>query len=84
MSSVNLSRVESLFAELDYPISREEAAAEFSDVTVRFADGEGNLGEYVAACSSEEFHNSGELYTDIQNELPVEAVGEPGQSEGDA
>lgn len=83
MTSVNLSRVESLFAELDYPVAREEAAAEFADVTVQFADGEGNLGEYVAACPSERFHAPGELYTDIQNQLPIEAVGEPGQSEGD-
>lgn len=83
MSTVKLSRVESLFEELTFPVARDHAAEEFSDVTLRFADGEGNLGEYVAECPSETFDSPGDLYADLNNVLPVEAVGEPGQSEGE-
>jgi hypothetical protein len=81
---VKLSRVESLFEDLDYPVTRDDAAAEFVDVTVTFADGEANLGELVSEVGSDAFHGPDELYAELQNVLPIEAVGEPGQSEGDA
>jgi len=81
---VKLSRVESEFERLDYPVTRDDAAAEFVDVTVSFADGEANLGELVSEVGSDAFHGPDELYAELQNVLPVEAVGEPGQSDGDA
>jgi len=81
---VKLSRVESLFEQLDYPVTRDDAAAEFADVTVTFADGEANLGELVSEVGSDAFHGPDELFAELQNVLPIEAVGEPGQSEGDA
>ncbi|SEO78748.1 hypothetical protein SAMN04487948_105139 [Halogranum amylolyticum] len=84
MNTVKLSRVESLFETLQYPVSREEAAAEFSDTRVQLADGEANLGELVSDARAESFHNPDELYAELNNTLPIEAVGEPGQSEGDA
>jgi len=81
---VKLSRVESLFEQLDYPVTRDDAAAEFADVTVTFADGEANLGELVSEVGSDAFHGPDELFAELQHVLPIEAVGEPGQSEGDA
>ena len=57
---------------------------EFVDVTLTFADGEANLGELVSEVGSDAFHGPDELYAELQNVLPVEAVGEPGQSDGDA
>jgi len=81
---VKLSRVESLFEQLDYPVTRDDAAAEFANVTVTFADGEANLGELVSEVGSDAFHGPDELFAELQNVLPIEAVGEPGQSEGDA
>jgi hypothetical protein len=80
---VKLSRVESLFEGLDYPVTRDDAAAEYVDVTVTFADGEANLGELVSEVGSDAFHGPDELFAELQNVLPVEAVGEPGQSEGE-
>lgn len=82
--TVKYSRVNELFERLDYPVTRDEAAAEFRDVTVRFADGEGNLGELVSAVGSDSFADADELFADLNNAVPVEALGEPGQSEGDA
>jgi FPC/CPF motif-containing protein YcgG len=83
-AEVELSRVESLFAELRYPVTRDDAAAEFADTTVRFADGEANLGKLVSEVGSDSFTDPEDLYAELQTVLPVEAVGEPGQSEGDA
>ena len=80
---VKLSRVESLFERLDSPVTRDDAAAEYVDVTVTFADGEANLGELVSEVGSDAFHGPDELFAELQNVLPVEAVGEPGQSEGE-
>jgi len=81
---VKLSRVESTFERLDYPVTRDDAAAEFADVTLLLADGEANLGELVSELGSDAFHGPDELFDELQNVLPVEAVGEPGQSDGDA
>lgn len=82
--TVKLSRVESRFAELDYPITRTDAAEEFSETTLVFADGEANLGELVDGMESKRFDGADELAAELNNTLPVEALGEPGQSEGDA
>ncbi|MFB6255967.1 MAG: hypothetical protein ABEH58_04440 [Haloplanus sp.] len=69
---VKLGRVESLFEQLDYPVTRDDAAAEFADTTVTFADGEANLGELVSEVGSDAFHGSDELFAELQNVLPTE------------
>jgi hypothetical protein len=84
MNTVKLSRVESLFETLQFPVSRSEAATEFADTRVQLADGEANLGELLSDAHADSFHSPGELYAELNNTLPIEAVGEPGQSEGDA
>jgi hypothetical protein len=81
---VKLSRVESAFERLEYPVTRDDAAAAFAGVTLAYADGEANLGELVSEMGSDAFHAPDDLHADLQNVLPVEAVGEPGQSDGDA
>lgn len=83
MERVKLSRVESRFAELDYPVTRAEAAAAFEDVRLVFAGGEANLGNLLSNVGSDTFDGPDELVADLQNVLPVEVVGEPGQSEGE-
>ncbi|RDI70584.1 DUF5789 family protein [Halopelagius longus] len=82
--NVKLSRVEPRLEELSYPISRSDAAAECSDVELQLADGEVNLGDVIADTGSESFGGSGELYEELQNALPMEALGDPRQSDGDA
>lgn len=83
---VKLSRVESTFEalEFDYPVSREAAAAACSDVTVQLAEGDENLGELVARIRADRVADAHDLYMELQNVLPIEAVGEPFQSDGDA
>jgi hypothetical protein len=82
--TVKLSRVESTFEEFDYPMTREAAAEACADVTVQMADGEANLGELVARIHDDTVVDSHDLYMELQGVLPIEAVGEPFQSEGDA
>ena len=82
--SVKLSRVEQVLGTLDFPVARSDAAAELSTVTLQLADGEANLGETIAEARSDSFYSVGDLETELYNVLPVEALGEPGQSDGDA
>lgn len=84
METVKLARVEERLADLDYPVTRSDAAAAFEDVEVTFADGEANLGRLISEVESDVFEGPDELAADLQNVVPVEAVGEPGQSDGDA
>lgn len=82
--TVKLNQVDSLFAGLEYPVTREEASTRFSDVTLELADGQENLGDVLSRTNSDTFDGSDELYAELNNTLPLEAVGEPGQSDGDA
>ncbi|WP_224269356.1 hypothetical protein [Haloprofundus salinisoli] len=82
--TIKLSRVDTAFEQLSYPIARDDAAAEYAETTVTFADGEANLGELISETHSETLRSSEELSEEFYNVLPVEALGEPGQSEGDA
>jgi len=81
---IKINRVKDVLNRVDYPTGRDAAAAEFDDVTLIFADGETNLGELIANCDREEFSSADDLDTELNNVMPIEAVGEPGQSDGDA
>ena len=83
MRRVKLSRIQSVLEGLEYPIRREDASGELEDVTVLLADGETNLGAVVAEAGSESFDSVDDLESEIYGGLPIEAVGEPFQSEGD-
>jgi hypothetical protein len=82
--TVKLSRLPALLDSLDYPLSRERVAAEVDDVTLLLADGEAPLERVVDDLPSEAFHSRSDLETELFQFLPIAAVGEPGQSEGDA
>ncbi|MFC4356402.1 hypothetical protein ACFO0N_00395 [Halobium salinum] len=82
--SVKLNSVETLFGDLEYPITRKEASAAYAGTTLLLADGETDLGRVVAETVSDTFEGPDELFADLHTALPIEAVGEPGQSDGDA
>jgi hypothetical protein len=82
--TVKIARVKPLFAEIDYPVSRTAAATAFDGFTLVLADGEVNLGELIATADRETFASADDLTTELHNVMPIEAVGEPGQSDGDA
>ena len=80
---VKLSRIDSALADLSYPISRDDAASRLDDVTLLLADGEANLGGVVEDSNADSFDSVDDLQNEVLNNLPREAVGEPGQSEGE-
>jgi hypothetical protein len=83
-TSVELSHLEEPLMTLTYPVARETAAEQLADVTVRLANGEENLGDLIADVPSDAFDSAEELRDELYGYLPEEALGEPGQSEGDA
>ena len=83
-SEVNLSRVEEELSEHSYPAAREDLAESYAGTTVLFADGDADLGDLVAEVDQARFESAEDAFAALQNVLPIEAVGEPGQSDGDA
>lgn len=82
-TTVKLSELRSLIESFDYPISRDAAREESDGVTVLYADGEESLATVVARTNQERYETAEDLEAEIFNTLPIEAVGEPGQSEGE-
>jgi hypothetical protein len=78
------SRLEPTLDDRTYPVDREALAESFAGTTVLFADGDADLGELVGETDQEAFESAADAFAALQNVLPIEAVGEPGQSDGDA
>lgn len=82
-TEVMLNELRSVIEPLEYPISKEDARREVSDVTLLYADGEEALAAVVARSHADTFEDVEDLEVEVFSNLPVEAVGEPGQSEGE-
>ncbi len=82
--TIKLSRLQQQLESLSYPIDADEAADSFADTTVTFADGDADLGTLIGKIDADRFESAEGLYSDLNNVLPIEALGEPGQSDGDA
>lgn len=83
-SEIHLSELREEIDKLYYPISRAEAVDRVEGTTVLYADGDEPLADLVARTSSDRFETVDELVSEALSAAPVEAIGEPGQSEGDA
>lgn len=83
---LKLKEVGGLLEDLDYPVDVDEIVEEVGDVVVELSDGETTLGEVVGSPEvTESSWNDAESPTSaVYSALPTEAVGEPGQSEGDS
>jgi hypothetical protein len=84
MREIEFSNISTLLDDVDYPLAQSAATAEFSDVTVVFADGKADLAKLISETTKETFQSSSDIETALHNVLPRGAVGEPYQSEGDA
>jgi hypothetical protein len=73
-----------LLETLTYPLSRSEVCAELGEVTLLYADGEESLATAVGRTPSDRYESADDLELELFMSLPIDAVGEPGQSEGDA
>jgi len=67
----------------EYPLTVDDAAAEMADVVLEYADGEEPIADVLDRSNEDVFVSPDDLETEIFSLLPTEAVGEPGQSEGD-
>lgn len=80
---VKLNELDEALAGLHFPVERETVATELKDVVLVYADGEESLPDVLSRVEAQSFADRDELENEIYNTLPVEAVGEPGQSEGE-
>jgi hypothetical protein len=78
-----LNRLSHELESPQYPLTVDDATAELSDVVLEYADGEEPLPDVLDRSSEDVFVSPDDLETEIYSLLPTEAVGEPGQSEGD-
>ena len=83
-SELKLNTLLEQFERFEYPLDRETAAASFERSTLLLADGETNLGTLIEQARTSTFASPEDLFVELQTVLPLEAVGEPGQSDGDA
>jgi hypothetical protein len=83
-NEISLSRVEGELGDYSFPTTRSDLAESCAGTTVLFADGDADLGELIAKIDQQRFESPEDAYSALQNVLPIEAVGEPGQSDGDA
>ncbi|MBX0288066.1 hypothetical protein [Haloarcula salinisoli] len=80
---VKLNELTELLESASYPLSVERAQSEFSDVRLQYADGVEPLDEVLGRLEDDQFDSAEEAQSSIFNTVPVEGVGEPGQSEGE-
>jgi len=80
---VKLKDLEEALEGLPYPLSKQNAVEEVSGLVLVYADGEEAAADVVERIQEEVFDDPASLATSIRNNLPTEAVGEPGQSEGE-
>lgn len=80
---VKLNQLRTVIGDLDYPLSNETAQEAVDGITLLYADGEESLADVISRSTAETFDDVEDLEAEIYNNLPVEAVGEPGQSEGE-
>jgi len=83
MREVKLSHLDAELDTLAYPATRADVAAELAEVHLLYADGEEDFLDVLERVEGDVFTGPDDLRTDVMNVLPIEAVGEPGQSEGE-
>jgi hypothetical protein len=78
-----LNRISHELESHQYPLTVDDAAAEMEDVVLEYADGEEPLLDVLHRSNEDVFVSPDDLESEIYSLLPTEAVGEPGQSEGE-
>lgn len=80
---MKLNQLHGLLGSLEYPMSNADVREVIGDVTVLYADGEEPLADVVARSNAETFESPADLEAEIFSNVAIDAVGEPGQSEGE-
>lgn len=80
---LKLNELTDRFDTLDFPATREEVLDELGDTILQYADGEERLGDVLSRSTTDVYQDPDELDAEIRGNLSTEALGEPGQSEGE-
>ncbi len=83
MDSIKLNQIPEIFTDFEYPVEKE-TLEEISKIRLVLADGEIEIGDILEDMPSRIYGSPRELEEEIYTYLPIQALGEPGQSEGDA
>lgn len=81
--AMKLNELRQFLDSLDYPVTTAELRESCSDISLQYADGEEALTTVIDRINESAFQSADSLEAEIFSNLPVEAVGEPGQSEGE-
>lgn len=81
---IRLNRIRSVLETFEYPVQKDEAVTAAADVTVEYADGTEELDAIIERTNEDEFESVEDLEAAVFGNVSIGAVGEPGQSEGDA
>jgi len=81
---VRLNRINTVLADIEFPISPAKAARECKNITIELAEGSVSLSETIQQSHETQFITAEDLELELLGLLPRSAVGEPFQSEGDA
>jgi hypothetical protein len=80
---IKLNELDALVETASFPLSKAAAREQFDDVQLVYADGEEPLADLLDRVPDEAFESIEDMRSSILNVVPVAAVGEPGQSEGE-
>jgi hypothetical protein len=83
-NELRLNQLRSTIDTLEYPVESEAARDQLAGITLLYADGQEPLVDVISRTNVDVFQDVDDLESEIYTYLPIEAVGEPGQSDGDA
>jgi hypothetical protein len=71
---IDLARVDAALEDLSYPVLRPDAASEFADCTLVFANDEANLGQLISETDSDAFDSAAALRTELDEAVSGDGV----------
>jgi len=83
MERIKVNELADVLDGLAYPLEKGNARDALDGYVLQYADGEEPLADVVARSTADVFDDPSSLEMELMNHLPTEAVGEPGQSEGE-
>lgn len=81
--TVKLNELRDLLETLEYPLDKADAIDAVEGVTLQYADGTEALSAVVDRSMVGTFASVDDLTSEVFTHVPTEAVGEPGQAEGE-
>ncbi|MDS0280488.1 hypothetical protein [Haloarcula onubensis] len=81
--TIKLNELTEVLDTATYPLPVASARSTFDDVELVYADGSESLPAVLGRVGDDQFESVDDAQSSILNVVPVEGVGEPGQSEGE-